>query len=282
MRAIYKTNTVSRWTCLVLLTLTCSLTAVAQTPTPKPQSQADTEYQKGALLWTQASGEWRALAYQAFTLARLQLDRDLRSAHRSAKPRAVVVDLDETILDNSPYQATRAKSGQTFSQESFTAWANRKEATAIPGAVEFLKYADSKNVRVFYITNRVVAEKEATAENLKKLGFPKVTEQTLLVRTDPATSSKESRRLSVAAKYRIVLLMGDNLNDFSDLFEKSKTVESRISSADQNRDQFGTRFIVLPNPMYGDWENAIYNYDFNLTKEQKSEKRNSRLRTIEK
>ena len=109
-----------------------------------------------------------------------------------------------------------------------------------------------------------------------------MTDQTLLVRTDSATSSKEPRRLSVATKYRIVLLMGDNLNDFDQLFEKSKTVESRIASVDQNRNQFGTKFIMLPNPMYGDWENAIYNYDFNLTDEQKAAKRNSRLRTIEK
>ena len=153
MRAITKTNTLKRWSGLFLLALTCSLTIVAQTPS----KHADTEYQESAVLWTQASGEWRALAYQAFALARLQLDRDLRSNRRGTKPRAVVVDIDETILDNSPYQATQVKNRQGFSQEGFTAWANRKEATAIPGAVEFLKYAASKGVRVFYITNRVVA-----------------------------------------------------------------------------------------------------------------------------
>ena len=118
-----------------------------------------------------------------------------------------------------------------------------------------------------------------TAANLKKLGFPDVSDQTLLVRTDANSSSKEPRRLSVSQKYRIVLLMGDNLNDFAELFEKSKSVESRIAAVEQNKTQFGTRFIVLPNPMYGDWESAIYDYNFKLKEEEKAAKRRSQLKT---
>ena len=106
---------------------------------------------------------------------------------------------------------------------------NRSEATAIPGAVEFLNYATSRGVRVFYITNRKAAEKEGTAINLRKLGFPNVNDETLLVRTDTKSSSKEPRRQSVSAKYRVVLLMGDNLNDFSDVFENAKTISGRMT-----------------------------------------------------
>jgi 5'-nucleotidase (lipoprotein e(P4) family) len=277
MMTIQKAKVARFWIACSALTLFWSITAGAQTPA---QKNADTEYQEAAVLWTQNSGERIALAYQAFALARIQLDKDLRTNHKSAKRRAVIVDIDETVLDNSRYQATQVKNHQSFSQETFTAWANREEATAIPGAVEFLKYAASKGVRVFYITNRIGVEREATAANLKKLGFPDVTDQTLMVKTD--SSSKESRRLSVDAKYRIVLLMGDNLNDFAEVFEQSKTVESRMAAVEQNRDKFGARFIVLPNPMYGDWENAIYDYDFKLTEEQKAAKRLSHLKTIEK
>lgn len=267
------------WVGLTVLTLTFSLTAIAQTPATATQPQANNEYQEGAILWTQSSGEQRALAYQAFTLARMILDKDLRINRRSRMKRAIVVDVDETVLDNSRYQATLLKNRQSYDAQSWTAWVNRAQATAIPGAVEFLRYADSRGVRVFYITNRKLIEKEATAVNLSKLGFPGVNDQSLLVRTDAVSSSKEERRQMVSAKYRIVLLMGDNLNDFAEIFEKSKTVNDRVGAVERNKSSFGTQFIVLPNPMYGDWENAIYDYNFKLTEEEKAAKRKSQLKT---
>jgi 5'-nucleotidase (lipoprotein e(P4) family) len=267
------------WLGLVLMSLTFSLTAIAQTAAPAPQKQANNEYQEGAILWTQTSGEARALAYQAFTLARIMLDRDLQVNRRGRMRRAVVVDADETVLDNSRYQATLLKNRENYDARTWTEWVNRAEAEAVPGAVEFLRYAASRGVRVFYITNRKLVEKDATAANLKKLGFPDVSDQTLLVRTDPKSSSKEARRLSVSAKFRIVLLMGDNLNDFAEVFDKSQTVAARLAAVEQNKTQFGTRFIVLPNVMYGDWESAIYDYKFNLTEEEKAAKRKSYLKT---
>lgn len=263
----------------ILLILSCSLATVGQTPAPAPQPQADNDYQEGAVLWTQSSGEVKALAYQAFALARMILDRDLRMSRRSRARRAVVVDVDETVLDNSRYQATLIKNRQNYNSQTWTEWVNWVEAIAIPGAVEFLRYAASRGVRVFYITNRKLVEKEATAANLKKLGFPDVSNETLLVRTDPNSSNKEPRRRSVSARHRIVLLMGDNLNDFAEVFESSKTVDSRIAAVEENKDQFGTRFIVLPNAMYGDWESAIYDYNLRLTESEKAAKRKSQLKT---
>jgi 5'-nucleotidase (lipoprotein e(P4) family) len=268
------------WLGFILLTLACSLPALAQTAaTTATQPQADNEYQTGAILWTQSSGEQRALAYQAFTLARMVLDRDLRMSRRSRMKRAVIVDVDETVLDNSRYQATLVKNRQPYEAKSWTDWVNQAKATAVPGAVEFLRYAASKGVRVFYITNRKLIEKEGTAANLSKLGFPDVNDRSLLVRTDSNTSSKEARRQAVAANYRIVLLMGDNLNDFAEVFDKSKTVADRVAAVEQNKSQFGTRFIVLPNPMYGDWESSIYDYNFKLTEEEKAAKRKNQLKT---
>ena len=265
---------------LALLTLTGSLTTFAQTATaPAAQGQAENEYQEGAILWTQTSGEARALAYQAFTLARLVLDRDLRTHRRGRMKRAVVVDADETVLDNSRFQATLLKNRQNYDAQRWSDWVAREEATAIPGAVEFLSYAASRGVRVFYVTNRKESEKASTAANLKKLGFPGVSDETLLVRPDTAGASKEPRRQGVSAKYRIVLLMGDNLNDFAEVFEKGRTIADRLAAVEQNKAQFGMRFIVLPNVMYGDWESAIYGYDFKLTDEEKAAKRKSQLKT---
>src|SRR5438552_9108139 len=240
--------------------------------------KADNEYQLGAILWTQSSGEKAALSYQAFALARMMLDQDLHVNRRSRMKRAVIVDVDETIIDNSRYQAMLIQTHQAYASKTWTEWCNRAQATALPGAVEFLRYANSKGVRVFYITNRKEIEKDGTARNLKQLGFPDVTDETLLIRTDKDSSSKEPRRLAVGAKYHVVLLMGDDLNDFAEVFEQSKTAVNRIEAVERNRDQFGAHFIVLPNPMYGHWEDAIYGSNSKLTEEEKAAKRREQLK----
>jgi len=265
-----------RWLSLALLTIVCSLTTLAhRAPAQQP---ADKEYEVGAVLWQQSSGEYRALTYQAFALARMLLDQDLRTNRWGAVKRAVIVDIDETILDNSGHEAWLVKNHQNYEAQGWTEWCNRAAATAVPGAVEFLRYADSRGVRVFYITNRKQIEKEGTAKNLVKLGFPNVNDETLLVRPEKGDSSKEPRRQAVSARYHVVLLMGDNLNDFAEVFENSKTVDTRIESVERSKAQFGTRFIVLPNPMYGDWESAIYGYNLKLPDAEKAEKRKSALK----
>jgi len=268
-------KTQNRSSMLSLVLLVLLITSVQPTGA---QEQADNTYIEGAVLWQQSSGERQALSYQAFALARLMLDRDLRMNRRDRKPRAVIVDLDETILDNSRYEGMLLQQRVNYNQKTWTEWCNRAEATAVPGAVEFLRYASSRGVKVFYITNRNDSQKQGTATNLKKLGFPSVNDQTLLVQTDLKNSTKEPRRQSVAVKFRIVLLMGDDLNDFSDVFENSRTVDSRMAAADRYQEEFGKRFIMLPNAMYGNWESAIYGYNFKLSEAEKAEKRKSLLK----
>lgn len=255
------------------LVLALSLTALAQSPEP-----AQKTYIEAATLWQQTSGERRALSYQAFNLARMMLDRDLKMNRRDRRPRAVVVDCDETILDTSRFEGKEITAHMNYNQKDWTEWINRVEAEAVPGAVEFLRYASAHGVRVFYITNRNESQKAGTAANLKKLGFPNVNDQTLMIQTDLKDSSKEGRRLKVAARYRIVLLMGDDLNDFAAVFENSKTIVDRQAAADRYQAEFGKRFIMLPNAMYGNWESAMYDYNFKLTEAQKIEKRRSLLK----
>jgi 5'-nucleotidase (lipoprotein e(P4) family) len=265
-------------------------TGQAQTPPSSmaKQTGADNEYQTGGILWTQSSAEYRALAYQAFALARLRLDADLRSHSRavqrrprqtrhSSLPPAVVVDIDETILDNSRFQAELVLRGLTYTPESWTAWCERAEAGAVPGAVDFLNYAMTCGVRVFYITNRRLPEKPGTIKNLQTLGFPTVNEETVMVREEGSTPSKESRRKSVRDRYRIVLLIGDNLNDFNDDFAGKSTAE-RAAQVNRERVEFGSRYIVVPNPMYGDWENALYDNKSRLTEAEKRAYRRAALK----
>ncbi|HVQ38133.1 MAG TPA: 5'-nucleotidase, lipoprotein e(P4) family [Pyrinomonadaceae bacterium] len=277
-----------RWILVVMiLSVGCwfsgGRSAIAQTASPAAaQGRADNEYQVGALLWTQSSAEYRALAYQTFLLARLRLDQDLihHRIRRGASPRAaVIVDVDETVMDNSRYQAELVLRRLPYETASWRAWCERAEAGAVPGAIDFLSYAARRGMRVFYITNRRQPEKAGTVANLKKLGFPDVSEESVMVREDGMTSSKESRRQKVARRYRIALLIGDNLNDFNDNFA-GKAIPERAAQVDLERAQFGTRFIVVPNPMYGDWESAVYQYKSLIGEEQKRAYRRAGLKGL--
>ena len=225
---------------------------------------ADNEYQVGSILFMQKAAEYRALSYQAFNLARMQLDADFEKKNLKKLPkaerkraRAVVVDVDETVLDNSPHQAFIVINRLPFTPEVWTQWVNERKAKAIPGAAEFLTYASGKGVKVFYVTNRDEIHRQATIDNLKQTGFPDASDETVLVRT--TESGNEARRQKIAEKYRTVLLIGDNLNDLSNVFER-KSVADRFAEVDKMREKFGKKFIVLPNAMYGDWETAIYEY----------------------
>jgi len=249
----------------------------AQEPAMARQNGAKNEYQVGAILWTQSSAEYRALAYQTFSLAKLRIDQDLR--HRSAKRRAVIVDVDETVLDNSRFQAELVLRDAAYTAENWKAWCDRAEAGAVPGAVDFLKYAANRGVRVFYIANRRQPEKAGTITNLIKLGFPGVTEDSVMIREQGTTSSKESRRDRVRRHYWIAMLVGDNLNDFNDNFS-GKSIADRTAEVDHERAEFGSRFIVVPNPMYGDWENAVNNNQSNLNDEQRAANRRGALKGI--
>lgn len=246
-----------------------------------PQTAPGLDYQTAAVLYMQKAAEYRAIAYQAFNLARLRLDADLdkKNVKRLPKaerkmPRAIVVDIDETVLDNSPSQARGIRTNTPYNSKDWYAWSNMRKAKAIPGAVEFLNYATSKGVKVFYISNRDEQnEKQATIDNLKSVGFNNVAADDVLLRT--TESSKDARRAIVTAKYRIVLLAGDNLDDFTSAFER-KSVADRFAEVDKAKDLWGNKFIVLPNAMYGTWENAIYEYG-RLTEAQKAEKRAAAL-----
>lgn len=233
------------------------------------------DYSIAAVLWQQRSAEYRALAYQAFNIARMQLDRHLTANRESKKTLAIITDIDETILDNSPYSGKQIELDEDYTTSRWDEWVNLKSAKAIPGSLEFFHYAASKGVEVFYITNRDQHQKEATLENLKAVGFPFADDRHILLRGED--SGKETRRKKVEASYEIVMLIGDNLSDFSYLFEK-RSAEERNKSADNLKMLFGTKYIVLPNPIYGDWETqGIFEGKHNWTEFQKDSLRHKKI-----
>ena len=242
----------------------------------QPDYKNDNDYKIQAQVWTQNSAEYRALCYQAFNAAKMNLDALFFFEKEYDKPLAIIADVDETVLDNSPYDGKLILNNTTYNRESWVEWGNLEIAKAIPGSLEFLIYASEKNVEIFYISNRYSEQLDATVNNLKKLGFPDAKESNVLLRGD--TRSKSERRKSVSDNYEVIMLIGDNLSDFNDEFEK-KISQERTNYTDELSNDFGTRLIVLPNPNYGDWEsNGIYE-GMNYNNLQKDSARKAKIKS---
>lgn len=176
----------------------------------------------------------------------------------------VIVDVDETILNNSPFQGRLVLQDLDYSDSLWINWVQSSQAKALPGALEFLNYASSKGADVFYVSNRSNGtQKEATRKNLEKLGFPNTKDTSFMYFRDKE-SSKEMRRSKISETYEILLFCGDNLSDFAYVFD-NREKNSRIDSVVKYKDLFGDKFIVFPNPMYGDWEKFIWKGEKNLS-----------------
>jgi 5'-nucleotidase (lipoprotein e(P4) family) len=271
--------------------LLASLTLTGQT-TP-------TQYEGlNATLWMQTAVEYQGSARQAWTAARNSLPKALAdkswtaSLEQKARPEAewrdlppaIIVDVDETVLDNSPAQArTLVDSNGRFSQTMWKAWVQEGRCKGVPGAAEFLRYAAEQGVTVFYVTNRDLDEEAATRGNLKSQGFPlqdatSALGDVLLLRAERPewSSDKTSRRQAVGLKYRIVLLGGDDFNDFT---SARISQEERAKKAADYESYWGERWIVLPNAMYGSWEDAVLDYQRTLTLNEIHARKEKRLRT---
>ncbi len=262
-----------RWLAILVLIVALGSTApvVAQQATDPPASDL-----LNAVLWMQRSVEYKASALTAFALARIRLDQALADPNWTGAPReqtgayqslptAVILDIDETILDNSGYQAWMALKGTTFAPKTWNAYVNTVTSLPIPGALEFAQYADSKGVKVFYVTNRTTEEEPATRKNLEKFGFPMGgTADTMLMtgKLPDWGSAKGTRRAHVARSYRVLLNVGDNFGDFVDEYRGSEA--ERLKVLEQHKDRWGREWIMIANPSYGSFESAPFGHDFKL------------------
>lgn len=234
------------------------------------QTQADTtnEHLLMSTVWFQKSAEMRAIYYQSYNLAKMIVDNKITTLAKNQK-KAVILDIDETVLDNSPFEVNCIETGNGYSKKTWNEWTQLSQAKALPGAVDFTNYAKGKGLDVFYISNRSEDELAVTMKNMKELNFPCVDSAHFLLKT--TESGKKQRRAIVAKDYKIILLIGDNLTDYSEIYEK-RNQNLAFDIVDKNKVDFGTKFIILPNPMYGEWENAIYGNSHKLSKELKNKK----------
>lgn len=217
-------------------------------------------------LWHQRAAEYKALCFQAYNVARFRLDNALKQKYD--KQVAIITDIDETVLDNSPNTISQALAGKDFEPEAWYAWTAKASADTIPGSASFLKYAASKGVTIFYITNREERERNATLKNLQKFNLPNADNSHIFLKQ--TTSGKETRRLEVQKNYEVIMLIGDNLSDFSNVFDKQPE-GSRTSVTQNFSSKFGDKFIVLPNVIYGDWESSLFQYNYKLSPREKAD-----------
>lgn len=230
-----------------------------------------------AVLWDQTSVEAKANALGAYALAHFRLDQALSDKSWTAAPveqtgdfadhpPAIVLDVDDTVLNTSAYQAWNVTAGTSFTPASWTAYVKSKSDSAIPGAVEFTQYAASKGVKVFYVTNRTKEEEGPTVEEMKTLGFPMGdnVDTFLSAKEQPDWgSAKGTRRAFIAKDYRILLLLGDNLGDFTDSYKG--TLDERDQVYKDAAAHWGHDWIAIANPTYGSFESAPYHGDYKLS-----------------
>jgi len=199
--------------------------------------------------WFRTSAEYRALTRQVYQLAADRLPELTRGM--AAKSWAVILDADETVLDNSEYQRRRALDDSAYTEASWSAWVNERAGTAIPGAPEFTQRVHALGGRVVIVTNRAMSLCDATRANLVSIHV----EADVVLCQPPGESNKNPRFQRVQAgaaaegvpALSVVEWIGDNILDFPDMTQDVRNDPSAFSD-------FGKRYFILPNPMYGSWQ----------------------------
>jgi len=261
---------------------------------PAPAAVVAANDNLNAVVWTQTAIEHDLIYLQTYRDAQARLlaalkDRrwnalardDRAPSGKSLKP-AVVLDVDETVLDNSPYQARLIRSGGEFNEADWAAWCKEEQARALPGAVEFTQFAASHGVAVIYISNRAKDLDQATLANLRKAGLPVSGPEaflglgTFVEGCEQIGTEKGCRRQQIARSYRVLMQFGDQIGDFVTVLANNP--EGRRRAMAPYLGWIGARWFVLPNTTYGSWEPALFNNDWSATPERRRQQKIDALR----
>lgn len=279
---------------ILLLTATLGLSAcrtmpdttISETPPTAPAiATVAADDNLNAVLWMQRSAEYRAATETVYRAASDRLDTALkdpawdalvpgeRSTPARGLPPAIVMDLDETVLDNSPYQARLVREGKSYNEATWDAWVREEKARAVPGVVDFARAAQARGITLIYISNRAEHLIAPTLANLRALGLPVRDDSvflglgTFVADCEQEGSEKLCRRQLTSRNYRVLMQFGDQLGDFAQILVN--TPEARAELQEQHRGWFGERWWMLPNPTYGSWEPAVFNNDWRQPLEQR-------------
>jgi acid phosphatase len=221
-------------------------------------------HRRNETLWASESAEYTAVALQTYAGAAKKLVAALDDSTWTAcleqqpgyesLPPAIIIDLDETVLDNRPFQMRLIRNNLAFDESHWNEWVREGRSDAIPGALDFLMEAERRDVTVFFVTNRDHEVEPPTRKNLALLGLPLNSDMdTVLTKHEQPdwTRDKTTRRRLIAESYRVLLLLGDDLDDF--VGSPSESRDSRQATVLANRVMWGEKWFVLPNPLYGGW-----------------------------
>ena len=300
----HPTDTMNALRLLPLSLLALSLAACVPTqtrPSAPPLAAAPAEPagpaandNLNAVAWVQTSVEYRLIAGQTYRLALGQLDRALKTPTWDALvpeerdtpiknlPPAVIVDVDETVLDNSPYQARLVRDGKPYNEFTWSEWVKEEAARPVPGALEFARAAAARGVTIFYVSNRVQDLSPATLSNLRKAGFPIKDESqflglgTVIEGCEDNGSEKGCRRRLVGRTHRVLLQFGDQLGDMVSVL--ANTPDGREQAIRPYLGWVGERWFVLPNPTYGSWEPALFNNEWSQPEADRRRQKQEALR----
>ncbi|MGV8941130.1 MAG: 5'-nucleotidase, lipoprotein e(P4) family [Lysobacter sp.] len=235
-----------------------------------------------AVVWMQTSVEYRAAAIQTYRAAIGQLDAALANPQWDAlvpgeranppaglKP-AVILDIDETVLDNSPYQVRLLRHGLQYDSASWAEWVAEQKAKPVPGVLEFARAASARGITLIYLSNRTEDQKAASLANLRAVGLPVADDSVYLGKglqvagcDQVESGAKHCRRQLVGRTYRVLMQFGDQLGDFAQPGPNASA--ARQALLDQYGGWFGERWWMLSNPSYGDWQPALFGNDWSLS-----------------
>ncbi len=242
-----------------------------------------------AVVWSQLAVEHDLIYREVYRDAEERLLEALNDPSWDALPRedrtgpvvglapAVVVDVDETVLDTGGYQRYLIRSGREYDDSTWAQWCQKEAAKPLPGALEFARFAQSHGVTIFYLTNRAKDLEQVTLGNLRKVGFPvEKDSQFLGLGTNvpgcmQVGSDKGCRRQLIARRYRVLMMFGDQVGDFVDIV--ANTPAGRAKAVAPYLDWVGERWWVLPNPTYGSWEPAAFGNDWTQSRAERRRKK---------
>ena len=267
------------------------------TPAPPPAASGPAPNDNlNAVAWTQTAIEHDLIYREVFRDAGEKLRIALKDPTWDALPKrdrrqppsarlkpAVIVDIDETMLDNSPYQARLVVNGKDYDELTWSEWCREKRAKPLPGALGFAQDAAKRGVTVFYLSNRAQDLNAATLENLRAAGFPVESDRvflglgTVVDGCEQIGTEKGCRRQLVGRAYRVLMQLGDQIGDFVDV--DANTAEGRQAALAPYAGWIGERWFVLPNPSYGSWEPALFNNDWTRPATERRESKIEALRT---
>lgn len=278
------------WPLLYLMVILSTVTGCTTTSSNSQQNEAPSraDNRLDAILWQTTSVEYRVLAQMIYATAQTHLERALADPNWTALsaqkdnyqklPPAVIMDIDETVIDTGAFQSQLARNNARFSSRPWREWQTRNEPAAVPGALEFITAAQARGVTIFFVTNRDHPTEAATRRNLATTGVKLPSDlDTVLCRDERPGwgSDKESRRRYIAQSHRVLMLFGDDLADF---ISEYRTTPAQRAAAAVKHNTWGTKWFMLPNPMYGSWEASLYDFRNDLGSEEISKRKFDQLR----